>query len=368
MTDDENTMSEDDKETDEAKVPEPSSSIRKSKGRSVKIVLPIEPDLSDDANSPWEMTSGLCRAVQETAESRVARLQLYIKKSRLLKHYDRRAQYGPQEQKFISLDEILREASPSSVLGRAQHRYLSALALAHGFMLVCGEPWSPLIWSSAEISFRHHPVLDISKPYLATEWKIPQKEESTKALKKHRQQKIEDKNRFHPYPNILALGILLLQLWLGSPIKSFRDANNPNNRLDKAYNIDSDLPAAEKMLEECEGDSLPEYNDAIRACLDAGTFDRGLSLDNEKLQRELHGKVVKLIEKVIDAYRVDPDAESKPSLEDRITWKASHFGETQSVAIAKAVDDSRQESVIESSQDSQKPFRDAALHDAKSSP
>jgi len=365
-------LSEDDNGTDEAEVPdnpdaETYSSNRKSKGRSIKIVLPIEPDLSEDASSPWKLTSGLCKVVLETAESRVARLQLHIKKSQLLKHYDQRAQYGPQEQKFISLDEILRQMSPSA-LGRAQHRYLSALALAYGFMQVCGEPWSPVIWSSAEISFRQHPVLDISKPYLTTEWENAKKRESPKASKKHRPQKIEDKNRFHPYPNILALGILLLQLWLGSPINSFRDANNPNNRPDRTYNIDSDLPAAEKMLEECEGDSLPEYNDAIKACLDAGTFDRGLSLDDEKLQRELYGKVVKLIEKVINAYRVDTDAESKLASEDRSNWKASRFGESQPLAFTKSVDDCRQESVIESSQNSQKLLRDATCHDAKPSP
>jgi hypothetical protein len=178
---------------------------------------------------------------------------------------------------------------------------------------------------------------------------------------------LEEKHRFHPYPDILALGILLLQLWLGSPIEGFRDADNPNNRQDKPYNIDSDLPAAEKMLEKCEGDSLPEYNDAIRACLDSGTFDRGLSFDDEKLQRQIHGKIVKLIEKVIDAYRVDPDAESKLPPDAFINWKDLSFDARQPSAQALILDEGQKDTALDNSKYNSQNLSPAwALQDAKS--
>jgi hypothetical protein len=163
----------------------PHPSNKNSRGRSVTIVLPIEPDLSNDATRPWKLTSGLCKMVQETAKSNVARLQLFVKKRQLVQNHDKRAKYGPQEQKFISLEEIMRGRSPM-VLGRPQHRYLLAFALAHGFMQTCGEPWSPVIWSKAQICFRCHesqPVLDISKPYLSTDWKPLRKLQRPKASK-----------------------------------------------------------------------------------------------------------------------------------------------------------------------------------------
>lgn len=303
--------------------------MAKAKSRSVKFAPSAEPDLFTPTDMAYQITSKLCRIVQETAEEKVARLQLLVKNRKLLRYSNARACYESEAHSFVSLDTLIRKNWSERVENR--QTYLLALLLTHGFMQMGGESLSTVILAMGQIFFWENTSagnFDISKPYFSTKWEHKQLIHSTgtDSISPESYQ-IEDVHRIHPHPNILALGILLLQLGLGTSIEVYRDKNSPNNRVDRPYRVEADLPAAEKMLKKIEGNCLPPYTAAIKACLSPGTFARGLCLDDDILQAQLYHNVVRLIERAVKAYGMDPDGESNNSTQDLVEWQGErpHF-------------------------------------------
>jgi hypothetical protein len=121
-------------------------------------------------------------------------------------------------------------------------------------------------------------------------------------------QRIEDDQatarfRIHPYPSILALGILLLELELGVPIESKRSQDNPNGG-QRFRNIDADRPVATEMLEECEDEIPIDFIEAVNACLDDQTFTdafgRDAKFDNLEFRQQIYARIVKPLEDALE--------------------------------------------------------------------
>jgi hypothetical protein len=204
----------------------------------------------------------------------------------------------------VSLDYVIRTAGIAVLRNeRSVKRYLLAFVVANGFLQACESSWSPRDWTKQQICFRtgrNETTLDICRPYLSTHL-LPAKQTSSAANDR------AARNRVHPYPCILALGFILLQIWLGRPIELERSADNPNNQADTSlHNIDADYSVALKMLQECEYDSEHFYNEAIKACLREGEFPRGHSLDDDSFRQQVYMKVVLPIEQLLlTGFRID---------------------------------------------------------------
>ena len=76
--------------------------------------------------------------------------------------------------------------------------------------------------------------------------------------------------QIHPFPSLLALGILLLEIELGRPIESQRSADHPNKT--GVFNVGSGLPEANDMLDECIDNTSKGFEEAVEACLNEATF------------------------------------------------------------------------------------------------
>jgi hypothetical protein len=154
-------------------------------------------------------------------------------------------------------------------------------------------PWLRRDWNKSHICFfpdQKHPELDLARPYLSTECTPPQQIKEDQEVARF---------RIHPYPSILALGILLLELELRKPIEAKRSQDNPYNG-QGFRNIDADRPVAMKMLEECEGESSEDSIEAIKACLYDQTFTdkfgRNADFDNLQFRQQIYARIVKLLE------------------------------------------------------------------------
>lgn len=118
------------------------------------------------------------------------------------------------------------------------------------------------------------------------------------------EQSVDEENtrfRVHPYPGILALGILLLEIELGRPIEYERPTDSPNN--DKVFHIDADRPVAMDMLEQCRDDSPVDFVSAVEVCLDDKTFTdefgRDGSYDDPAFRRRIFELIVKPLEEAL---------------------------------------------------------------------
>jgi hypothetical protein len=109
---------------------------------------------------------------------------------------------------------------------------------------------------------------------------------------------VEEDLRVHSYPEILSLGIMLLQVYLGEPI----EAKRPQDRqeVDPAiYGVDADRVPAHKMLQTCD-DSLHSFNDVILKCLSPQTFiPLGRALQDETLRQEIYTEIVYPLEQIL---------------------------------------------------------------------
>ncbi|CZT10391.1 uncharacterized protein RAG0_14883 [Rhynchosporium agropyri] len=174
------------------------------------------------------------------------------------------------------------------LLGNSQARLrlkdsrVLAVVLAHAVLHYCESPWVSNSWNKQHVSF--YTTVDginLRKPYLATQF-----DEDTVQL-----EVTEDDLYSHPSPTLLALGILLLELYLKKPIESFWD---PDDTEDGLEGVNTNWVTAEKQLEKQEDDVYEGYRNAIKACLQVEYVNRGgpLSLDDEDFRNFVYEQVV----------------------------------------------------------------------------
>lgn len=100
--------------------------------------------------------------------------------------------------------------------------------------------------------------------------------------------------QIHPFPSLLALGILLLEIELGRRIESQRAADHSNNT--GVFNVELDLPEANDMLDECVDNTLKGFDEAVEACLNEATFIeesyRDAAFDDSNFREKIHLRIV----------------------------------------------------------------------------
>jgi hypothetical protein len=254
---------------------------------------------------PWEVHKDICCLVNQAVKLTPRRLHFTIDND-VLRWNPQSPTYNSRQHEFVSLKKII-ENSSSSVFTRETQlsKYLLSYLLANAFLRICGGSWCPDAWTKDQISFHRYPsnIINIRRPYLTTF--LVSKTVAQQSIDRMRIQ-----NRIHPYPQILALGMLLLQIWLGKPIEAERSADNPNsNCTPESYDIDADRTVAQKMLERCRGNCLPSYIKAIEACLATETFDAKKSFGDEEFRENIYQEIISRLEETVLKYEVNVDDE-----------------------------------------------------------
>jgi hypothetical protein len=175
-----------------------------------------------------------------------------------------------------------------------RERRILAVILAHSLLHFCDSPWLSRHWDKKHLSFFHRTTkqgkgLDLRRPWLATEFEAAVESED-----------VDQFQRIHPNPSVLALGILLLEIELRASIESSRtkDDLNPEGMAD----CNTNLFTAERLLEHNLQDVFDGYRRAVGACLTCDFVEPGAptNLDDEEFRHAVYDKIVAPLEQELE--------------------------------------------------------------------
>ncbi|CZR60317.1 uncharacterized protein PAC_10213 [Phialocephala subalpina] len=305
-------------------VPQKSKSLAAAptaaKAKSVTFAVPIkeQPPASTKSEDRWRV-EGICKLVEAVAARTSCQLKLLVEDDELWYLSPGSATENIQRKDPVCLGDFLKLESPFPFeRAKKRDRCILQVMLANGLLHFYKGPWLLREWNKAHICFyqaRSQLIPDLTRPYLSTQ--CSPLDDSSEEEDSHL--------RVHPYPGILALGILLLEIELGQPIECDRPDDSPNNG--KIFHIDADRPVAMEMLEKCRDDSSIDFINAVEACLDdrtfTGEFGRDASFNDLAFRRQIFEVIVKPLEDALQKVfgmsveKLDALAPAALSLPDR---------------------------------------------------
>ncbi|OJJ44498.1 hypothetical protein ASPZODRAFT_18688 [Penicilliopsis zonata CBS 506.65] len=163
----------------------------------------------------------------------------------------------------IRLERIL-EAHPKS-LGDKIKRVLAVL-LAHCIMHLYGTPWlQPGSFNSSNIIFLGTTASVPLQPFIHSRvcTQVPRDDEP------------EDEGNLdpdyvplHPHPNLVMLAIMLIEIYMATPIRSFIRSNGTSWQSLELIDENSHLDLAQEAFQRCRSNLLDNYRIAVDRCLD----------------------------------------------------------------------------------------------------
>jgi hypothetical protein len=244
------------------------------------------------------MVDSLCSLVKEPSARNIS-LGIEFQGGKLWRARPRRRSLCVVEPEVrVPLDRLLQDSAMK--LSLKQKRVL-AVVIAHAVLNFCESPWLDEDWDKRYISFYGHPTgdegLDFTRPYLSTHFRGPRqgRKDQSVSLTLHRS------------PAILALGILLLEIELCEPIESHWVEEDLDNG---QPNFNTNLTAAERLLENSVDEIYESYRMAIGACLncDFALLLDDMSLENDSFRLQVYEKiVVPLEEELWHGWRLTAD-------------------------------------------------------------
>lgn len=248
--------------------------------------------------------SGLCSLIQKNAHTQSPRLLNLIVNDDILKWYPATAKQDVNSGQMMTLADLL---SKPGLFGNHSLKQMKNAArrklqftLAHSLLQFNESPWLPKNWNKSNICFLL--VEDGSKyseligPYLSTQCC---QEVSLS------EQKLEQIQRVHPYPCLLALGIMLLEIELCIPIENRRVRGSPetDEDLPREYDIDDDISVARAMIEECDDMSPAAFVQAVTCCVEPEAFQekfgRRSNFEDPEFSRAVFDSIIPKLEKAV---------------------------------------------------------------------
>jgi hypothetical protein len=180
-----------------------------------------------------------------------------------------------------SLQDLLLD---SVKMGPREKREL-ALTCAYSLLLLHDSPWLSKGWGKTELFFfyKSDSEPDFRRPFLSTLFELPAREVGQVGSE-----------AFHPNSNILALGILLIEIFTEKPIEGWRTAKE-RTVVTTNTRANTDLKVASRVMKKM--DDSP-HRHAIQACLDVDWVAEGrkVSLEDPDTRNGLFAKVIVPIE------------------------------------------------------------------------
>lgn len=158
------------------------------------------------------------------------------------------------------------EFQGNSILSLKQRRII-AVILAHSLLQFCGSAWLCENWDKGSISFFRLAKGDriVLSTGLQTRDLTPDPDAPY---------------RFHQYPGVLALAILLLEIELKKTSETAKSEQDDPVTDDGELNLNANLEIAQKMSDDIQDNALPDFKAAIEACLSFQYFKEGTEIDD----------------------------------------------------------------------------------------
>jgi hypothetical protein len=112
----------------------------------------------------------------------------------------------------------------------------------------------------------------------------------------------EDEQPVHPNPDVLALGIVLLELFFGKPIEEYRleEDLTPEGKAD----ANTDYWAAVRLCDDADWDVHDDYRQAVKFCLNWNLQGYANDFDGSTLYQSLYKNVAWPLEKELRGYQL----------------------------------------------------------------
>lgn len=268
----------------------------------------------------------ICKTIQ-IAQGSGTRLCFLIDEEALWQEQGRQSDYSAALlENTISLSDISMDYE-----ARVTDKTRLILAVIFGYTLLYhfGTSWLQ-DWNRDKIVFlrsdRHVPL----KPFLLYNYANCQGEE------------LVDPNQVHWYPEILSLGIILLELHLQTPIIAYLRPDGLS--AEEKENVNLPFFLAQEVLEACKDDLNRHYRAAINACLQPSFGDHLDEDDSDydiQFRREIYNEIVKPLEKdledcfgdIVDVEKLDDEAKNLDifNFGQRIHLRSAHSTSTANV-------------------------------------
>lgn len=213
--------------------------------------------------------------------ARAAQVQLHFVAEDCAIWLDNRTQavHSTEElQNVITLAELSSKRSSSIT---DQTRLIIAVILGHTLLHMWDTPWLRE-WNREKIVFIRSANTVPLKPYLLFK-------------RNHTIDDEDEFNRLHPYPDILGLGIILLELHLQQSLQSYVQPKEPPN-------VNSPWINAQTAFNKHQINIYKNYRMAIKACLDSNfASDVDPDEDPEEFRRRIYLEIVKPLEDELEA-------------------------------------------------------------------
>ncbi len=247
----------------------------------------------------------LCRAIKDAQQAPPLR-------GFLRGHEDQRLVFFPIEPKraasesheFVSLDTLLRRSCSPGMNGGAdecvtltrQERYKIAVTLASSFLQLHTTPWLEDKWSKKDILFPRNETgsrPSIDRPYVARDYSpatapAPLSPVSVSPLVLSPETSRE---------SLFRLGVVLLELCFGQAIEDQlirQQCLGPNGESNEL----TDRMTAWMWRKDVLGESGPEFDNAIRRCLDCAFGPKSTNLADDDFKEAVYNEVVEPLEKI----------------------------------------------------------------------
>ena len=218
-----------------------------------------------------------------TAHQHQSALQFIFDGGKLWQTQSRRKSLLTQKLQDVTLKDLL---GASGCRMPIREKRILAVVLAHAILHCSDGPWLSQDWNKDHISFfRSDPSIepDLGRPYLKVSFDEKSPDTTNTA----------DLFNAHGNPSLLALGVLLLEVYLSSPIES---RYVKEDLIDGVPNENTNLTTALRLLDDLDGDLYDGYKAAIQACLDSD----GETFDSDEFRQKIYKDIVMPLEQELE--------------------------------------------------------------------
>jgi len=230
----------------------------------------------------------------------------------------------------IPLSEVIQKSLRlKSSLQQSGLNHVLAVVIANSALQLCGTPWLPKGWSKDSIRFMQTIQDEIlPRPVISTQFDsnlgnhpFPEEEQSV-----------------HPNPDVLALGIVLLELFFGKPIEEYRleEDLTPEGKVD----VNTDYWAAVRLCDDADWDVHDDYRQAVKFCLNWNLQGYANDFDGSTLYQSFYRNVAWPLEKELRGYQLSVTELDKLLLESNQTKHHSALPKFRTgVAVSDKIQD-----------------------------
>jgi len=187
---------------------------------------------------------------------------------------------------------------------KKKEKMILSVILANSLLHFCESPWLSREWNKEHIMFFSTPTgkIHLQRPYLSTDFQAVATPLSD--------DEADEMFRIHPNPSILALGILLLEIELNTPIENKRTVEDLGESGEVTMNTNY-FTASRLFQEDYSEDAYVNTKKAVDACLSCSFYEpetMDANLDNAEFRQAVYESIVHPLEKdLYNAYELTPD-------------------------------------------------------------